>query len=255
MYPTENLIEGNHYEHHNLTLGDSFWGQQGKYNTFYRNRGLTATYLRENPVKAPPSHIYANIMGNIFFALTGNIPSGCYPLGTCGHIDQSGIHPHFSWNIGWDPAVHARRGLNMRGDPNTDCGTGEGGCETTGSTDGDAGCTNDPIKQGVATSVPGFCYNLDAVSVAQAEWAGFDIPNSMYFDSRADWEAQAGAVWCAEACDFDDVYNGIGAWSDDIGGTLCKLPAEIWKDSETCSRITLDPSTYTGASLIGGSTP
>jgi hypothetical protein len=72
-----------------------------------------------------------------------------------------------------------------------------------------------------------------------AGWATDSVPHSFYRSSEPFW-------WCQEACAWDDVHNGIGAWGDDFGGTLCKLPAQIMAEAGTC---TPPGATATGISM------
>ena len=240
FWPYENLIEGNDSEN-NITT-DSFWGQNGPNNTFYRNRlrGNTTTMctpagpsgcgmLFTNLDKAPPAwnvpytSTYQTVIGNIFWGACRRM--GTY-YNTGGASSLTGFTDHL-WlerNIARDPrGIEAggsgKFGLvldNLLG--NTSCGTREGDC--VGG-----------IRNSYGNNTEG--------ERAPAQWPDgvsheeLDVPASLFFFSRADWERKARATWCAEACDWD-AKSGIGAFGDDFTQALCKLPAQIRAEGGTC---------------------
>jgi hypothetical protein len=64
-------------------------------------------------------------------------------------------------------------------------------------------------------------------------WDADVVPHSLY---RA---TTPPIWWCSEleTCDWNDVHRGIGAWGDDFGGILCKLPAQIMAEGGTCTPV------------------
>ena len=94
--------------------------------------------------------------------------------------------------------------------PETSCGTASGPGDCFGSTGSNAGG--------------------DAAPTA---WATESIPHSLYrlSDEPPIW-------WCEESCSWTNVHAGIGAWGDDFGSQLCKLPAQILAEGGQCTVVT-----------------
>ncbi len=77
-------------------------------------------------------------------------------------------------------------------------------------------------------SCPGTNVNRDD---PDPSWNG-TYPTSLYQGSAPSW-------WCEEACEWSQA--GIGAFGDDFGGTLCKLPAQIRFEGGTCTPLDGQP--------------
>jgi len=84
------------------------------------------------------------------------------------------------------------------------------------------------------------------ISSPDVSWSG-TYPTSFYITTGAPtW-------WCEEACAWDQ--TGIGAFGDDYGFALCKLPAQIRAESRTCTALGAGgtAASMSGGSITGGS--
>jgi hypothetical protein len=133
----------------------------------------------------------------------------CNTPANCFNLDQ------FTSNL-WLEKNVMTTGLKVSASGTHDCGTGTGA----------AGCTGAPYGPTIGDNQIGTSRPL--------AWGADRIPHSLYRTSTS-----PPSWWCAEACSWDDVSIGIGAFGDDFSNmsALCKLPAEIRFRGEICTPI------------------
>jgi hypothetical protein len=220
-YPRENLLEGNDHNCE-MMIVDAWWGRNGPRITAYRNRGTGTVCSHrlsngnrfpwsfsadvDGSTGAPWASSYLNVIGNTYgeFVPTPISGSTCPPSvrGDPSSNTLSKVVDHI-----WveKNAWRANPGnLTVGTSNNYSCGVSE----------------ND--------SCPGTNKN---VSSPDASWNG-SYPASLYRTSVPTW-------WCHEACPWGQ--DGIGAFGDDFGGALCKLPAQIRYEGGTCTAVSEPP--------------
>jgi hypothetical protein len=223
-YGHSNLFEGNDVDCH-IDL-DNHWGEQGPYNTIFRNRVVDDTlhYIRrhrDNSVR--PYASYLNILGNTALAIMGGV--GCdYEDGTCYSIDGGADpSPARITNLWVERNVYRdlRSGAQCTasGDPHSCCAEGGDGSDcafgfladyaTTELGDG-AGLANFPGDNAAGNRWP-------------PAWSGFDLPASLYRSSAPTW-------WCAET-----PWPAIGADTDDFGVSVNALAAQRRRAGLPCT--------------------
>jgi hypothetical protein len=263
-YTHANLIEGNDWTDNVIRIGDVKWGKNGP-NIFFRNRvsstdnwGLFETKRIAGSAPTPIPYDGVVVIGNMGYGYASNYGCDYNGNGRCDDIDRGAGTPggddgYFERNIAFDTkssaGCTADKEYNSVAQIGAGCCTGAGTgncwwgfnlatpqastqCGTGSASDCPGGIAGDGASE--AAAVHGT--NIEAL-VAPSGWNSETIPFSLYFTSVEDWEAQTGATWCQEACDFEDVHNGIGAWGDDMGGTTCKLPAQIRDEAGTCTPL------------------
>ena len=221
MYTREMLFEGNDMDHR-LLMADHWWGPNGPRNTAYRNRvrgtGRNSSIITNRDKSGPwLTADQLNIIGNIaayYFQSPGSSSGFPDSLHSASDIDN------FTTNM-WIEKNVFRDDSTCEDDPTPNrCGFHIDDAEAS-SQCGSAPCS-------AAGGDPGDNAGGDANPPA---WDGDDVPHSLYRGQAApSW-------WCQEACAWNDVHQGIGAWGDDFGGTLCKLPAQIMAEGGTCTAI------------------
>lgn len=244
FYPRENLLEGNDVNCA-IILADLFWSRNGPRLTFYRNRSRSNLCQTNEPgsftvddtdgSQEPWAADFTNVIGNSANTYTSrpSIMASCPDTEDDTTLSDQMNHLWVEDN--------AYRSTDLGGDGPFNVGTANGiscgdrTCSMTSSTycDEDSDCPGEETCD--AASCPATNKN---VSSPDASWTG-DYPTSLYRTSVPSW-------WCQEACAWDQ--TGIGAFGDDFGGTLCKLPAQIRYEAETCTAIARGP----GGSLGGG---
>ena len=223
-----NLIEGNYSTDNIIRYGEHFWGRQGPHNTFYRNRvrELSVEDVGITGMIAESPNLIGNISYRIWQSLFCGVDEVKYESNMCGaaqDVDVLVSDGLYIYNIATDDTpLSPGRGLIMISpQASSDCGTGAGNCGT-----GDA-----PHGENIEGGDRG------------AKWASLDLPPSLFFESRYDWELRTGATWCVEACDFNDVYKGIGAFGDRDASNngsfagACMLPAQIRDEGGACTPL------------------
>lgn len=232
LYTRANLFEGNDTDG-KIVSGDAIWGSQGPRNTSFRNRavgadsnpnaaivinrdGAEGTFIlgdRVNWIGNHAAFYYAtsetvvgfpdSLMAWHDFDGEGNADS---PIVTNMHVEKNMFRNTDTCTN--DPTPN-RCGFHQDTPrPDTSCGTAEGPGDCSGGTGDNAGG-----------------------DAAPASWASDVIPHSLYRPGTApSW-------WCQEACEWDDVHNGIGAWGDDFGDDLCELPAQIMAEGNPCTPV------------------
>lgn len=215
-YVRESLWEGNDIDTELLT-SDHWWGRNGPRITIFKNRAVGSTAratITTNKDKsgAWPVATDLNWIGNTasFFMRTAycwNGFPGC--LQPAHDMDAQVVNMHVEKNLYRDPL-----GFQMdTPEPTTNCGAGVGACPSS----------NPGPTPSLGTNAQG--------TSAPASWSNDQIPHSLYRTTKPPtW-------WCQEACVWDDVHQGIGAWGDDHTDTLCKLPAQIMAEGGTCTAV------------------
>ena len=211
-----NLVEANYTAENHIQIGDNYWGHQGPNNTAYRNRAYFLS--EENTASNRKTSSHTNWIANIgwrFFQSLG----GCCSANN--DIDAYSTDGLFLYNLATEnPAGGQGAGFIMiEPGPTADCGTGQGEC---GTGDAPHGLNIEGDNRG-------------------ANWATVELPPSLFYTSEQDWEARTGATWCSQACDFNDVFNGIGAFGDtdpSNNGSFqgsCELPSQIRDRGGPCT--------------------
>ncbi len=209
-YGRENLTEGNDIDCA-LHISDSWWGRNGPRNTAYRNRNVSTVCegardtltLSEAGGDGWPAGTYVNMIGNTsgqYVAFPVQNNPPCAPS-VNNSADLSTLSPNI-WleNNAW----RYPGGTFDHGSANgRSCGTGPG------------------------DSCPGTNHNTDR---PHSSWSGA-YPTSLYRTQAPNW-------WCQEACPWSP--GGIGAFGDDFGTSLCKLPAQIRVEGGTCTPPSID---------------
>ncbi|MFP6684418.1 MAG: hypothetical protein VB934_06885, partial [Polyangiaceae bacterium] len=204
-YVRESLWEGNDVDG-TMISADHRWGRNGPRITLFRNRilgsGRKASLATGRDKDGPwPVATDLNWIGNTSAYFLSYPPTNKgFPesLNPAHDMDNMIENLLVEKNVYREPF-----GFQIDSpDTLTDCGTGVGDCP--GSNPGSA-----PTQ---GTNVEG--------TAAPASWSNDQIPHSLYRTTKPPtW-------WCQEACVWDDVHQGIGAWGDDHTGALCKLPAQ-----------------------------
>jgi len=235
-YVREFLWEGNDVDTEFLTA-DHWWGRQGPRITIFRNRAVgsgkhSTISTNRDKTGSWPIATDLNWIGNnaSFFARTALCSSG-FPgcLQTAHDIDAQVVSMHVEKNLYRDAL-----GFQMdTPESTTNCGSGVGAC---------------PASNPGPTPLLGT--NAEGMS-APASWSTDQIPHSLYRS------ATPPTWWCQEACAWDDVHQGIGAWGDNYSASLCKLPAQIMAEGGTCTPMAgsgwTPPSTPPPSGGSGGS--
>jgi hypothetical protein len=202
-YVRENLFEGNDIDCE-VMLTDRYWGRNGPRITAYRNRNVSNTCDRNTDM----------------FTVNGD-GGGAYATGADVNIigntsAQFGTSPVFN-NPRCPPSNTApMSNIVDRLWVEKNAWRLPGGTFAVGSAN-DRSCGTGPND-----TCPGTNFN---VSAPHSSWSG-SYPTSLYRTSKPSW-------WCNEACDWSQ--NGIGAFGDDFGAGLCKLPAQIRSEGGTCT--------------------
>jgi hypothetical protein len=283
QYSGELLVEGNDTDANIST--DIWWGRQGPRIGFFRNRSVTPT-----PDTWRDASLGANSNGEARWDQSSNDPHSTDELFMIGNTaeyfytnwmgstDDNALGStqdvdNYSANM-WLEKNISRIATTCNGDPGECVGGSEPGslCTVVGDCAGGASaCTQKASRCGFHMDTPeattscgtaygdcltgtdgqginGILGNNYTGSAPSADHANdTSIPHSLYRTTVPSW-------WCQEACDWDDVHKGIGAWGDDFGETLCKLPAEIvLVDGTTCTPMSAAPHRNEGISLTGAS--
>lgn len=239
-YSRATLYEGNDADG-TILCADQWWGFNGPRNTCFRNRVLarqTAPFITKEGMigtnrdgsdawssfTGPHGSSLLNFIGNTapYFAMSV-LPGNNFPLAMSGPNDIDGgfdgqsnrslVSSHWEKNLFRDTTTCGSKPCGWQQDSansDTHCGTAAGPGDCTTGTDG-AGSN----RGGLA---------------APAAWSGDTIPHSFYRTCSL-----PPSWWCDEACSWNDVHNGIGAWGDDFSGANCKLPAQIMREGGTCT--------------------
>ncbi len=221
LYTREVLFEGNDADGMMMTA-DHWWGSNGARITAFRNRLVGSgaqSQINVNRDKTGSWKIAdrVNWIGNTStYYLNSPNCNGGFPdcLSGTHDMDANVTNMHLEKNIfrnndtcNGDPSS-GRCGFHLDSPvSSTSCGTANGPGDCAGGTGSNAG----------GNSAPG-------------GWAGDDVPHSLYRVS-----SQPPIWWCEEACSWENVHAGVGAWGDNFGGQLCKLPAQILAEGGTCT--------------------
>jgi hypothetical protein len=260
-YARHLLAEGNDLDGR-VTIADVWWSRNGPYHTLYRNRnrldGTTADDCSgpnygllafDHQESANPGGFteYVTVVGNtaVGYASRPSTGTDCPNLDPIYGLSRNIEHLWLEKN--------AWRANNYFEDtsPPFGCNPGEGYCAfyTLDKTPG----TNNAITSfgtvagendhGGSSAFTGTNFYTLA---PHASWnvATANYPTSLYRTAAPSW-------WCQEACAWDQ--TGIGAFGDDFGGTLCKLPAQIRFEGGTCTAMGAPaPPVLSGATFGGG---
>ncbi len=240
LYDGENLVEGNDSDTN--TSWDIWWGSHGPRLGYYRNRTVASPTQRDSSFggNIDGQSRWAQSSNDIFagdeFFVIGNTAEFFYSnwLGNSNDDALTGDHDLDSWTTNlWVEKNVFRNTNTCTGDPSSSrCGFHQDTPEATtscGTVSGD--CITGTGPNGVL----GNNYGGDSPSADHVNDS--DIPHSLYRSSKT-----APIWWCEEACNWDDVHDGIGAWGDDFGGALCKLPAQILAEGGECTLLFRPPS-------------
>jgi hypothetical protein len=220
-YTRATLFEGNDCDDE-LLMADAFWGRNGLHITAYRNRArrqdcgtsISGTHAGITfDVTGGPAPILAdepNIIGNIAWVFTvapfAN-SLGCDPPQRNGdslNVYSSGLPGRLVW---------AERNVYTHG-----------GSEAFDFVDPVGQVTNRSCGTGFSDACPGTNEGASGPHTG----AGQMFPNTLYRD-----RSEPPTWWCQESCSWDS--DGIGAFGDDFGGALCKLPAQIRAEGGVCT--------------------
>ncbi len=181
---------------------DYFWGTNGPFNTFFRNRvrhdptSRGTGWLGPEGSSANHPQTHVNLMGNFVQRLDGNL----------GGLDERSEDMWVERNI----STQGCRVARPTNEAAPECGIGMHRSVRTRWHD-------NPIRD-----------------AAPASWKSLNVPSSLiYLAGPPDY-------WCQEACSFE-AQSGIGAFGDSTG-SMCKLPAQIWAEGGTCTPLTQPPT-------------
>jgi hypothetical protein len=230
-YARHMLAEGNDLDGR-ITFYDVWWSRNGPYHTAYRNRnrrdgsayndcggpnhGLIA-FDAASDNNRPAA--YGNLIGNTALGYMGRPSNG---------KDCATINPFYGFNRHMSHLWMEKNAFRIghRKSNGGACSVGEDWCAFQAI---DIGVrTNNATTScgtGEGDACPGSNVNR---SDPDPSWAGETYPTSFYRSSAPSW-------WCQEACAWDQ--SGIGAFGDDFGATLCKLPAQIRHEGGTCTPL------------------
>lgn len=198
FYSHSSIVEGN--DARCKIEADNYWGNQGPYITYYRNRVRTGN---------DPN--WEGMLGTEEF---GN--------GELSYVNYLGNHVARVRRSGGgavdmnDTAVHGERNVIR-----VSCSLQQ----LSGAIDPQ--CANNSGAGTNATTT--WQDNVVGADAAPASWDAFDAPDSLIYDAAPSW-------WCQESCSFA-AHEGIGAFGDDFSGSLCSLPAERWSKGLACTPL------------------
>jgi len=215
-YVRESLWEGNDVDSPMLSA-DHWWGRNGPRITLFRNRivgsGSKASMATGRDKEGPwPIATDLNWIGNTSAYYWNSPPTNAgFPtsLNPAHDMDYLVENMHVEKNVYRQPYGFQMDSPNAT----TDCGTGLGDCPGS----------NPGSSPGQGTNVEG--------QMGPSSWSTDAIPHSLYRG------ASPPSWWCEEACAWNDVHQGIGAWGDDLSSTLCKLPAQIRYEGGQCTPV------------------
>jgi hypothetical protein len=253
------LFEGNDLDVR-ITMWDNYWSRSGPYHMAYRNRNRNDGTLSNDCYGANwgmmisdypsthPTYIaeYASFIGNTALAFMDRPATGP----SCPNVNPPG--PGMTDNMDHLWAEKNAFRLGYRNATGGNCSPREDWCAwQTSSEDHILNPTARDLTlscgtgEGDHATCPGTNVNTSApVSL----WTTENYPVSLYRgDTAPSW-------WCQEACAWEQ--NGIGAFGDDFGGALCKLPAQIRYENTTCTAMgapapPAGPSKSMGGALTG----
>jgi hypothetical protein len=220
-YMRESLWEGNDYDC-GFWPADRWWGRNGERIMAYRNRG-SGTVCRGtgtdnhgwsivledssrgvyHGVTTDSLNLIGNTAGEFIPQTIDNTPMCPPSIGVTGNDLDT-----LTGDIWLENNAYRYPGgtFDVTQDTDVSCGTG----------------WND--------ACPGTNKN---VASPDASWDG-DYPTSLYRTTAPSW-------WCQEACAWSQ--DGIGAFGDNFGGTLCRLPAQIRYEEGAGGCTALDADT------------
>ena len=190
---------------------DTYWGQQGPYITYYRNRLRSGDDIHS--MGALSTEEYGGGLGEQSFVnYLGNTTQYMHT----GHgnmaVDRGDEATHAEYNVIRERCQIQQQGGNV--DPQ---------CADSMPEDSYFG-------SGATPETPTVWTNNHVGETSPSEWSSVNVPDSLVYDAAPSW-------WCEESCPFDG-NTGIGAFGDDFsGGELCMLPAERWAKGLTCTTI------------------
>ena len=181
---------------------DVYWGRQGPYITYYRNR------LRSGDDRHSEGAISTEEYGE-------------GEQSFINYLANAVQYMHTGWTQALDrgdSSIYAARNVirtecvlqQQNGSVDPQCADGDGGPQ----------------------AVPTVWTNNHVGDSAPSSWSSVNVPDSLVYSQAPSW-------WCEESCPFDG-NTGIGAFGDDFSGgeaSLCMLPAERWAKGLTCTPI------------------
>jgi hypothetical protein len=235
LYTRGNLFEGNDADGKIITA-DHWWGPNGPRTTAFRNRIVGSQYRQSiisNDKEKGGSWITGdriNWIGNTaayYMTMTAPVSSADAMQSVHdfdGEDHSQSVRTTNMWveknmfratnTCSGDPSLN-RCGFHQD-TPNSDtsCGTAVGDCRSKFGPNGALGSN-------YGGSRPSSDHTNDS-----------GTPHSLYRPATPPpiW-------WCEEACDWVHVHNGIGAWGDDFGAQLCKLPAQLLAEGRACTPV------------------
>ena len=194
---------------------DIYWGRQGRYITYYRNRIRSGDGGSMGRIGTEQFGIhgfqqsYVNYIGNTSQYMNTN-GNGNFAL------DDGDSFTHGEYNV----IRTSCRLQQLSGNVDSQCASGNGA--------GANGVIDSPVPAAEAT----VWTNNHVGSSALSAWSSVNAPNSLVYSAPPSW-------WCQESCPFDG-NTGIGAFGDDFTNgeaSLCMLPAERWAKGLTCTPL------------------
>jgi hypothetical protein len=218
-YVRAELIEGNDVNCE-MQMADTFWGRNGPFITVYRNRNTSPVC---NGAYGSSDTIGINDDG-----WDGTFPAADGPLNMIGNTaGQFHVTPTQN-NPVCPPSIHNK---NAMSDLVTSPASGVPGIwleQNAFRTPGGSFAAGSSNARSCGTGPDDACPGTNGnISKPDASWNGA-YPVSLYRASAPSW-------WCQEACPW--TAAGIGAFGDDFGGPLCKLPAEIRVSGGVCTPL------------------
>lgn len=201
-YPSANLIEGNDIDC-SITL-DSYWGQQGPYNTFFRNRLRGDDHIIRGHADFGDNRqiaSFVNVLANHSIGYA-ELPFCYYYKGNCRGFDRNIGEAWLERNLYEDARSVADCTAK---DIPYDCCYGNG----TGN------CKFGLVLEGQATAIE----NFGPASTAPASWDHVDIPESLWTLAKPSW-------WCEESA-----WPATGAGAPRDG----ELPAQRLYEGKSCT--------------------
>lgn len=191
---------------------DIYWGEQGPYITYYRNRVRSGTDIHS--MGGITTEEFGEGGEQTFINYLGNTTQYMHT----GHgnmaLDRGDEATHAEYNV-----IRERCQIQQRdGNVDPQCA--------------DSLPEDSYFGSGATPETPTVWVNNVVGPKALNAWSSVNVPDSLVYDGPPSW-------WCQESCPFDGP-TGIGAFGDDFTNgeaSLCMLPAERWAKGLTCTPL------------------